>query len=101
MPATSRAEASGCIGAPPSSAIWICVNSPSQLMGSQLVAELAQHLFARRDVGFGLDAFALHAVDHPEDAAPAVGLGHHDLDRVSRRAVDRADLGHGFDRIQD
>src|SRR2546427_11861105 len=55
---------------------------------SELVPKFAQQLLARLDVGFCFDALALHSVDNAEDAAAAFRLGHDDLHRASRGAVD-------------
>src|SRR5512134_2748554 len=93
-------------------ALLVCANAASKRSwtesiavaetrsNSEFIAELAQQLLARLDVGLGLDAFALQPVNDAEDAPPAAGLGHDHLYRVGRRAVDRAHLGHGFDGVE-
>jgi hypothetical protein len=68
---------------------------------SELVAELAQHLLARVDVGLGFDSLALDAIDNAENSSPAPRVGHDDLHRIGRRAVDGANLRHRFDRVED
>src|SRR5512143_646028 len=71
------------------------------LRASELVADLAQKAFAPFDVSRPLDALGPHAVDDPQDGPALIRLGHDDLGRVGRGAVDAADLGHGLDRVQD
>src|SRR5260221_3315564 len=73
----------------------------SHFLRSELVAEFAQHLLARFDVGLGFDSLALDPVDNAENPSPALGVGHDDLHRIGRRAVDGANLWHGFDCVKD
>src|SRR5665811_2435414 len=68
---------------------------------SELVADGAQQGSPVADVGVGLDTDRWLAVDNADDAATPRGDGDEDVHGVRGGTEDRADLGDGFDGVQD
>lgn len=66
----------------------------------ELVADSAEQAVPLGYVGFLLDPDRRLPVDHTNDPSPLAGDRDEDVDGIGGRAEDRADFGHGLERVQ-
>lgn len=70
--------------------------SPPYSARSEFITDFAQQIFAPGNPGFIFYAGTLSTIDHTHNAAPLLGFGNYDFDRVRGGAKDAAHFGNIF-----